>query len=114
MKTGTVKTLGAAALGVAFVGAAAGAASAAPSTTDMGLPQVPNLPATSLPVNQVAQAVPLDSLAGNLPKTGSVVPGAQNTPVAVNTLLGGLPLGKLPIGQLPIGQLPLQGLPIGG
>ncbi len=111
MKTGTVKTLGAAALGVAFVGAAAGAASAAPLPSGLGLPDAATLPAAvpaSVPVSGVAKAVPVDAVAGSLPASAKLIPGAQNTPQGVNTLLGGLPVG----GQL--GQLPLQGLPIGG
>ncbi|MGW3242962.1 hypothetical protein [Streptomyces sp. NPDC001070] len=108
MKTGTVKTLGAAALGVAFVGAAAGVASAAPTESNLGLPDASALPA-SVPVADVAKSVPVGAVAGGLPKTANVVPGVQNTPTGLSALLGGLPAG----GQLPLGQLPLQGLPIG-
>lgn len=104
MKTGTVKTLGAAALGVAFVGAAAGVASAAPAEAGLGLPDASALPA-SVPVGNIAKAVPVSAVAGGLPKAATIVPGAQNTPQGLSTLLGGLPVG---------GQLPLQGLPIGG
>ncbi|MDX2707505.1 hypothetical protein PV350_32370 [Streptomyces sp. PA03-6a] len=109
MKTGTVKTLGAAALGVAFVGAAAGVASAAPTDTNLGLPNASALPA-SVPVADVAKSVPVGAVTSGLPKTANIVPGVQNAPQGLSTLLGGLPVG----GQLPLGQLPLQGLPIGG
>lgn len=113
MKTGTVKTLGAAALGVAFVGAAAGVASAAPTDTNLGLPDASALPASvpaSVPVANVAKSVPVGAVTSGLPKSTNLVPGVQNAPQGVSTLLGGLPVG----GQLPLGQLPLQGLPIGG
>ncbi|MFE0625480.1 hypothetical protein ACFW3D_00755 [Streptomyces sp. NPDC058864] len=109
MKTGTVKTLGAAALGVAFVGAAAGVASAAPTEANLGLPDASALPA-SVPVAGVAKAVPVGAVTSGLPKSTNLVPGVQNAPQGLSTLLGGLPVG----GQLPLGQLPLQGLPIGG
>ena len=109
MKTGTVKTLGAAALGVAFVGAAAGVASAAPTETNLGLPDASALPA-SVPLANVAKAVPVDAVTSTLPKSTHLVSGVQNAPTGLSTLLGGLPVG----GQLPLGQLPLHGLPIGG
>lgn len=109
MQTRTMKTLGAAALGVAFAAAAAGTASAAESA-------VPTLPGTdptavagtlnTLPVGQVARTLPggtqstaaarqaLSGATSTLPlAAGKGLPGGQNA-----GLLGGLPTGGLPLG----------------
>lgn len=108
MKTGTLKTLGAAALGVAFAAAAAGTATAAPMTP----------PANS--------ATALGSLTGQLPlgQASTLVPGAAQATDALKSapqalsgadgggLLGGLPAKGSPVNGL-TGALGGGGLPIG-
>ncbi|MBY8883955.1 hypothetical protein K7472_03745 [Streptomyces sp. PTM05] len=106
MKTGTIKTLGAAALGVAFAAAAAGSASAAPA-----LPSVPAAdPAsaldaltTQLPVDQVSNLVP-----GAAQATDAVKGVVHNAPATLAAANGGGLLGGLPVGNLS-GSLPLGG-----
>ncbi len=97
MKTATIKTLGAAALGVAFAAAAAGTASAAPA------PQ--------------AGAPALDSFTSQLPAdhVSGLVPGAAQAGEAFNGALHGAPtsLGGATGGGL-LGGLPTHGLPVSG
>ncbi|MFG2228373.1 hypothetical protein [Streptomyces sp. NPDC048644] len=91
MKQGTIRTLGAAALGVAFAAAAAGTAAAAPATGAGGATDVLG----KLPVEQTTKSL-------------TDVPQARPTPDGVNAnsqgnkLLGGLPTGivtkVLPLG----------------
>jgi hypothetical protein len=103
MKTGTVKTLGVAALGIAFAGAAAGSASAAPS--ESALPTLPGALPVAVPAADIVKALPLGQVSQALPtKTAHVVPGVMDTPRGLGTLLGGLPTGALPLaGALPLG-----------
>lgn len=107
MKTGTLKTLGAAALGVAFAAAAAGTATAAP--------MVPASPASAL--DSVTGQVPLGQATNLVPgaaeATGAVKSAVGDAPKTLadgGGLVGGLPIGKLG-GTLP-GGLP-GGLPLG-
>ncbi|MEV1024419.1 ATP-binding protein [Streptomyces sp. NPDC050264] len=116
MKQSAAKTLGVAALGVAFAAAGAGAASAA----------APNLPDAAGALNSVTAGLPLEQASSVLPAGGpEAVSAAQNAlgsgltaaqPVVekvaqgategdpVTGLLGGLPAAK---------SLPTQGLPVG-
>ncbi|GGP87306.1 ATP-binding protein [Streptomyces melanogenes] len=103
MKQSAVKSLGAAAVGVAFAAAAAGTASAAPAIAG-----VPELPALS----GLTKTLPVEGVTDNLP-TGapeSLAAGqnalAQGTsaigdPNPVKGLLGGLPVGGALGGGLP-------------
>ncbi len=127
MKTGTIKTLGAAALGVAFAAAAAGSANAAETVSAPALPTA--LPAadpaaalsrltTQLPVDQVARAVPggqqaadaikgaAGTVSGVTPSLTHAVPGGTG-----HGLLGGLPLAGNGIGNGT--GTGLNGLPLG-
>ena len=102
-KTGTIRTLGAAALGVVFA-AAAGSASAAAAVP--GLPSLPLGPDATSAVSNLASAIPLSEV-GKLTPAGDTL---RKAPDAVsralpdaNTdgnqgLLGGLPTGSLPGG----------------
>ncbi|MFE9170018.1 ATP-binding protein [Streptomyces kebangsaanensis] len=106
MKQSAAKTLGVAALGVAFAAAGAGAANAAPAAPDAG--QV---------LGSVSKALPTENVSKTLP-TGQALNQAQPTvqkglaaaqPVARDTLgngpakqVGGL-LGGLPVNGLPLG-----------
>ncbi|MFK8910192.1 ATP-binding protein [Streptomyces sp. YS-3] len=100
MKQSAVKTLGAAAVGVAFAAAAAGTASAAPAVA--GVPELPALSGLTktLPVEGVAKTLPKGApqslTAGQhaLGKGASAPTGAD----PVGGLLGGLPTGSLPLG----------------
>ena len=103
MKTGTLKTLGTAALGVALAAAAAGTAGAAPLPADpaSALGALTN----GLPVGQVANLVP-----GAAQATGALQGALHNAPSTLGAaggagLLGGLPTHGLPVGAL--GGLPL-------
>ncbi|MFI0979830.1 ATP-binding protein [Streptomyces sp. NPDC021093] len=110
MKQSAAKTLGAAALGAAFVAAAAGSASAAPAAPD-----------AAAALGTVAGALPVDQVAGQLPagvpealQAGSdaLNKGAATAPKPgdpVGSLVGGLPVGS----ALPTGNLPTSGLPTG-
>jgi hypothetical protein len=100
MKTGTIKTLGAAALGVAFAAAAAGTASAAPAT-----PALPNLPTangatstldhlTKVAPEQVSKAK--DTLESAPDTVKTVKPSLPNVGDQGTHLLGGLPFSVLP------------------
>ncbi|MCQ4082507.1 hypothetical protein NGB36_18340 [Streptomyces sp. RB6PN25] len=98
MKTGTIKTLGAAALGVAFAAAAAGTASAAPVTS--ALPSLPGTDGATSAVGNITKAAP-----DQVGKTEDAIKSAPNTLKAAlpNTgnqgnsgLLGGLQAGQLP------------------
>ncbi|MBD0745423.1 ATP-binding protein [Streptomyces sp. CBMA152] len=112
MKQSAVKTLGAAAVGVAFAAAAAGTASAAPAVA--GVPDLPALSGLtkSLPLenvtNKLTPGAPQSLAAGQnaLAKGASTLPTSGADPVS--GLLGGLPAG----GGLPTGAL--GGLPLGG
>ncbi|MCX5204630.1 ATP-binding protein [Streptomyces sp. NBC_00237] len=111
MKQSAAKTLGAAALGAAFVAAAAGSASAAAA------PAAPDAAAT---LGAVTQALPVDQVASKLPAGGhealmagqdalgkgamAAVPNGEGKD-PVSGLLGGLPTKGLPTGGLP-GGLP--------
>ncbi|MEU1627423.1 hypothetical protein ABZ746_19270 [Streptomyces sp. NPDC020096] len=97
MKHGTIRTLGAAALGVAFAAAAAGSANAAETAAPSALPAVN--PATALDGLPVQQATNL------LPGAGPAVQQAQGTLRSLaapdgNGLLGGLKPGSLPISSV--------------
>ncbi|MFD9488089.1 ATP-binding protein [Streptomyces sp. NPDC059991] len=104
MKQSAVKSLGAAAVGVAFAAAAAGTASAAPAVA--GVPELPALSGLTktLPVEGVTNKLPTGApqalTAGQnaLGKGASTLPTRGAGPVA--GLLGGLPLGGagLPLG----------------
>jgi hypothetical protein len=103
MKTGTLRTLGAAVLGAAFAATAAGTAVAAPA-----LPAAD--PAVAL--DSVASQVPLDQVAGLVPgaaqATGTVQGVLHNAPTTLgggDGLLGGL-TNKVPVGDV-AGHLPL-------
>lgn len=87
MKTGTIKTLGAAALGAAFAAAAAGTASAVPAT-----PALPSLP---LAVGNLTKAAPeqVSKTENKIKSTPGTVKGALPNS---RSLLGGLPSGQLP------------------
>ncbi|MCZ4126041.1 ATP-binding protein [Streptomyces sp. H39-S7] len=110
MTTRTMKTLGAAALGVAFVAAAAGSASAAASP----LPAVDALGAAGsvldqLPVGSITKTLPglgqaTESTKTVLTGSGSTLPEAQKDPVG--GLLGGLPTKGLPTGPVSSNALP--------
>lgn len=108
MKTGTIKTLGAAALGVAFAAAAAGSASAA-SMAPAAAPASGLTALTSeLPIQQVSGLVPgaaqaTNALQGALHNAPNTLGGNAGT-----GLLGGLPTKGLPVNGL------MGGLPLGG
>ncbi|GAA0586538.1 ATP-binding protein [Streptomyces crystallinus] len=102
MKQSAVKTLGAAAVGVAFAAAAAGTASAAPAVA--GVPELPALSGLTktLPVEGVAKTLPKgapESLTAgqNALAKGAAAPTGAADPVG--GLLGGLPTSGLPIGN---------------
>ncbi|CAM5262148.1 hypothetical protein GCM10010329_04260 [Streptomyces spiroverticillatus] len=123
MKQSAAKTLGAAALGAAFVAAAAGSASAAAA---------PAAPDAAAALGAVSQALPVDQVASKLPAGGpealkagqdalgksamtapqtaektlpQVMPAGEGQD-PVNGLLGGLPTKGLPTGGLPTGAVP--------
>ncbi|WP_149827744.1 ATP-binding protein [Streptomyces tailanensis] len=118
MKQSAAKTLGVAALGVAFAAAGAGAANAAPG--------VPGAPDPSQALGTVSQALPLDNVSQTLPgATGTVDQGqralgagleaahpavAEGPAAPVGGLLGGIPVGQ----TLPTEGLGANGLPLGG
>lgn len=122
MKTRTIKTLGAAALGVAFAAAAAGSANAAETATAPALPTA--LPAFDpsaalgqvghLPVEQVAHALPggdqaAQAVRGAADTVSNAAPSiTRAVPVGnVHGLLGGMPLSGNSYGGA------LSGLPLG-
>ncbi|MDJ0340485.1 hypothetical protein QMK19_10735 [Streptomyces sp. H10-C2] len=108
MTTRTMKTLGAAALGVAFVAAAAGSASAAALPAVDGLASATSL-LGGLPLADAAKTLPVASqITGN----NTATPNAQKDPVG--GLLGGLPTGGLPTSGLATNSLPTSGLPTSG
>lgn len=98
MKTGTIKTLGAAALGVAFAAAAAGTASAAPATS--ALPGLPATDGATSAVSNLTKAAPdqvsrtEDALKGAPGTLKGALPnqGVQGS----SGLIGGLPTAELP------------------
>ncbi|UGY93287.1 ATP-binding protein [Streptomyces gobiensis] len=116
MKQGTIKTLGAAALGAAMATGAAGtAAAASPADTfaEIAGPQ-------NMAVDHNVSALP-DSVARGAGATQEVMEQAKaaeetTDPLSeVTGLLGGLPTQGLQVGdlaQLPTDQLPLGGLPL--
>ncbi len=107
MKTGTLKTLGAAALGVAFAAAAAGTASAAPlPATDPA--SALDTVTSQLPVGQVSNLVP-----GAAQATGALQNALHTAPAALGNATGGGLLGGLPTHGLPVGALG-GALPLGG
>lgn len=104
MKQSVAKTLGVAALGVAFTAAGAGVAAAAPSA--------PGAPSPTQALDQATQKLPVEKIAQTLPATGPVLtPGAAAQRSAhkpakkpdplglgsLNGLLGGLPVNGLPV-----------------
>ncbi|WP_269853590.1 hypothetical protein [Streptomyces sp. RPT161] len=100
MKNGTIRTLGAAALGVAFAAAAAGTASAA-DVAPSALPAVN--PATAL--DGLTQKLPVQQATNLLPGVGTTVESAQGVLRGLsgpdgNGLLGGLKPGTLPISSV--------------
>ncbi|MDH6624918.1 hypothetical protein M2271_002722 [Streptomyces sp. LBL] len=114
MKQSAAKTLGVAALGVAFAATAAGAANAAPAVPDAT--QALGAVTKALPPQNVAKALPDagEALGQARPALAAVQPVAGKAPVdgpagAVTGLLGGLPAGK----GLPTQGLPVSGLPLG-
>jgi hypothetical protein len=104
MKTATLKTLGAAVLGVAFAAGAAGTAAAAPVAPAADPAVALDSIAGQLPVEQVSGLVP-----GAAQATGTVQGVLRHAPQALgggNGLLGGLPVKALPgtvAGHLPLG-----------
>ncbi|MDI5967372.1 hypothetical protein POF50_012495 [Streptomyces sp. SL13] len=104
MKSGTLKTLGAAALGVAFAAAAAGTASAAPALPANAPASALDSLTTQLPLTQVTGLVP-----GAAQATGALQGALHNVPAALS---GGKNAGLL--GGLPLGSLGGSGLPLGG
>ncbi len=97
MKNGTIRTLGAAALGVAFAAAAAGSASAAQAAPS-ALPAAN--PAAVL--DGVTGKLPVQQAANLLPGVGTTVESAQGVLRGLsgpdgNGLLGGLKPGTLPL-----------------
>ncbi|MGV9311515.1 ATP-binding protein [Streptomyces sp. NPDC003691] len=120
MKQSAVKTLGAAALGVAFAAAAAGTASAQPALSDSAtsLDSITG----ALPVQEALTQLPtgapesLSGAQGALTESASTLPGTlqgAGQRVLAGELVGGDPLGSL-LGGLPLGSaLPGGGLPGG-
>ncbi|MCW5251661.1 MULTISPECIES: ATP-binding protein [unclassified Streptomyces] len=121
MKQSAAKTLGVAALGVAFAAAGAGAANAAPELPDTA--RTVDSVARTLPAETVSQAVPG---AGRVLEQGRRISGTGLTaaqPVVqqlVDEQLSSGPtkpvaglLGGLPAQGLPTHGLPVNGLPIG-
>ncbi|WP_372345939.1 ATP-binding protein [Streptomyces sp. KL116D] len=112
MKQSAAKTLGVAALGVAFAAAGAGAANAAPAVPD-----------AAGALGSVTSAVPLEQAASTLPAGGpEAVSAAHNAlgggltaaqPVVEKVAEGGDPVSGL-LGGLPTKGLPTQGLPLAG
>jgi hypothetical protein len=101
MKNGTIRTLGAAALGVAFAAAAAGSANAAETAAPSALPAAN--PAAVL--DGVTGKLPVEKVAGLLPGASTVTQSAQGVLRNVsgpegNGLLGGLQPGTLPISSV--------------
>lgn len=107
MKTGTLKSIGAAALGVAFAAAAAGTASAAPVPAASPAPALDSL-TSQLPVDQVSSLVP-----GAAQATGALQGVLHNAPSTLGGAGGGGLLGGLPAKGLPVGNL-AGSLPLGG
>lgn len=117
MKQSAAKTLGVAALGVAFAAAGAGAANAAPG--------VPSAPDPSQALGTVSQALPLENVSQALPGATGTVDQGQRTlgagleaahPAAAPVLAEGpaAPVGGL-LGGIPAGQtLPAEGLGLNG
>ncbi|MFI2208855.1 ATP-binding protein [Streptomyces sp. NPDC020141] len=135
MKQSAAKTLGVAALGVAFAAAGAGAASAAPAPlpdSATSLDTVSSvLSAQDLLTTLPGASESLTGAQGALTQSAATLPGtvqgaAQRTLApgapteAVTGLLGGLPVGQLtqtlPTGGLPVpaGGLPVVGGLLGG
>ncbi|RKN46900.1 ATP-binding protein [Streptomyces hoynatensis] len=131
MKQSTVKTLGAAALGAAFVAAAAGSASAAPLSS--GVQSTTDDVVHTLPVHEAADTLPgrsgevvetgADMLSGEssalpvadqtLSHTAANAPGQAETLLEPATqLLGGLPIQPDGLAGLPASDL-LGGLHLG-
>jgi hypothetical protein len=108
MKTGTLKTLGTAALGVAFAAAAAGTASAAPALPATDPASALTAVTGQLPVEQVSNLVP-----GAAQATGALQGALHQAPAALGAAGGKGLLGGLPTGGLPVGSL-AGGLPLGG
>ncbi|MGY0018254.1 ATP-binding protein [Streptomyces sp. cg35] len=107
MKQSAAKTLGVAALGVAFAAAGAGAANAAPAVPDAAgaLGSV----TSGLPVEQAASALPAggpEAVSAAQNALGSGLTAAK--PVVEKATDGGDPVSGL------LGGLPTQGLPVGG
>ncbi len=105
MKTGTIKTIGAAALGVAFAALSAGSAIAEPAAAPAGLP-IPAADPGSL-LDKAGTILPVDKLSHSVPGAGegteavkNVVRGTHTGPLDPTSLLGGLPTNALPLGQL--------------
>ncbi len=99
MKTGTLRTLGAAALGAAFAAAAAGSASAAPVIAAASPAKALDTVSKQLPVGKVTGLVP-----GTSQATDTVKGTLRGAPQSLGStgaqgLLGGVPVGaKLPVG----------------
>ncbi|NEB79032.1 ATP-binding protein [Streptomyces sp. SID14478] len=111
MKQSAAKTLGVAALGVAFAAAGAGAANAAPGVPDAA--GAVGSVTSMLPVEQAAKTLPAgapESLAAGQNALGSTL---HTAPAALPGGNGGDPVSGL-LGGLPTKGLPTQGLPVGG
>ncbi|WP_433546026.1 ATP-binding protein [Streptomyces sp. CA-294286] len=104
MKQSAAKSIGAAALGAAFVAAAAGSANAVAAPA---LPDAAGALSTvtaALPVEQVASALPAggpEALKAGKDALGQSAAAAGESADPVKGLLGGLPTGALPTGGLP-------------
>ncbi|MGW7411621.1 ATP-binding protein, partial [Streptomyces sp. NPDC054863] len=113
MKQSAAKTLGAAALGAAFVAAAAGSASAAPAAPDAAAAALGTV-AGVLPVDQLTSQLPAGAPEALKAGTDALNKGAASAPKPGDpaaALLGGLPTGGLPTGALPTSGLPTGALP---
>ncbi len=105
MKTATLRTLGAAALGAAFAAAAAGTASAAPLSTGTPATALDSL-ATQFPVGQVSHVMP-----GGQQAAGTVRGVLHHAPGTLDRADGGGMLGGLPVRGTTVGNV--DGVPLG-
>ncbi|MGK5632616.1 ATP-binding protein [Streptomyces sp. URMC 123] len=113
MKQGTLKTLGAAALGLAFAGAAAGTAAAAgPADALSGLPV--STISSLVPGGETTRSLTAASLPGADALSAGEEGASEERKNPLGGLLGGLPGKGLPTGGLPTKGLPTSGLPGGG
>ncbi|MEV5316458.1 ATP-binding protein [Streptomyces sp. NPDC052687] len=114
MKQSAAKTLGVAALGVAFAAAGAGAANAAPSLADT-TGTVLDIANRTLPAENVDRTVP--GASGALAQGQTVLEaGGRAAQPAAEQLLAEGPTGPAAhlLGGLPVQGLPTHGLPVNG